>query len=77
MKSNRNFILAVIIFFLVCAPLWAENRVYFNPPLQGEKDVASYIFEAIGAGQKQILIQQYQFDEPITSNPELVPNKPY
>lgn len=64
MKPSRKVVLTVIISGFMAVTAWAETRVYFNPPMPGDKAVATYIVEAIAGSTKQILIQQYQFTEP-------------
>ncbi|MCK9378323.1 MAG: phospholipase D-like domain-containing protein [Syntrophobacterales bacterium] len=64
MKPNRTLILAAILSGFMAVTAWAETRVYFSPPLPGDKKVADFIVEAIQGSSTQILIQQYQLTEP-------------
>jgi phosphatidylserine/phosphatidylglycerophosphate/cardiolipin synthase-like enzyme len=56
--------LLLALWFCLAAGAGAEPRVYFNPPLAGDRPVADYIVEAIDSAQTQILVQQYQLTEP-------------
>ena len=67
LAQNRKLtVLCLLLFLCWASAAAAATRVYFNPPLPGEQRVAAYIAEAINgvAPGGEILVQEYQFDEP-------------